>query len=358
MKILISAYTGLGNFVLKTPMIHRLKELYPSAQIDLIAGNGFGTEYVLKGAALIGQTHILKTDATWREKMRFFWHLRKEHYDLLLLPFDACRSFLNMGSYIAGIKQRIRHIDVYGHGTKPRLTLLRRFLMYPRTIYIPILPSRHEIDLNYDLIEAFYDAPFERKYETKVSFQKSDAILQKFDLQPNEYIVLQTGVANGQFNVKAWGVANFIQLINNLLKKYEGKIVLVGDKGDYETAVKFIVEKFEHQPKVINTAGQTSINDLVNLLHHAQLTVCHDSGVMHLADALAKPLIALYGPTDYTRTRPLKPTSRILFSKTPHFAAMYNFKTTEAKLVAQGLGHTPMQGIGVEDVMSAILKIL
>ena len=180
MKILISAYTGLGNFVLKTPMIGTLKKLYPDAQIDLIAGNDFGTEYVLKGANWIHKTHTLKTTASWSEKTRFFWALRKEQYDLLLLPFDACRSFLNVGSYIAGVKQRVRHIDVHGHGTKPRLALLRKFVMYPRTIYIPTLPSRHEIDLNYDLLEAFYDAPFERCYNTKVNFDKNNFVLQRF----------------------------------------------------------------------------------------------------------------------------------------------------------------------------------
>ena len=169
---------------------------------------------------------------------------------------------------------------------------------------------------------------------------------------------LQPGVANGQFNVKAWGVENFKKLIAKLLKKYAGKIVLVGDKGDYSTVVKYLEQDFKSEPRVVNTAAKTSINDLMNILDSAQLVVCHDSGVMHLADALAKPLIALYGPTDYTRTRPLKPTSHLLFSKTPHFAAMYNFKTTESKLVAQGLGHEPMQGIRVKEVVQLIEKIL
>src|SRR3989304_3400445 len=48
-RVLISGYTGLGHFVMKTVLIRQIQELYPGCAVTIIAGNPFGTEHVLGG---------------------------------------------------------------------------------------------------------------------------------------------------------------------------------------------------------------------------------------------------------------------------------------------------------------------
>jgi len=347
-RILISAYTGLGNFILKTPIIKEIKELYPDVKIDLIAGNGFGTEFILRNSDLVNKTFILKeNDSIWK-KMKLFINMKENNYDLILLAFDSNRKFLFFGSYLAKIKTRIIHINL-----KSKVKMLF-FSFMPSTTLVPLLPSRHEIDLNFDLLEAYINKPVQRNYNTFISNTKNKDILVKFTLEENRYIVLQVGAANGIKSAKKWSIDNFEKLIKVLNKKYpKYNIVTVGDQGDYENDIRGLENK---NLDFINTAGLTSIDEVANLLYFSKIVVANDSGIMHMANALNCYLIALYGPTDYTRTRPLGKKSRILYSKTDCFCKMYNFSGNEIKLLDEY--PTCMDGITVEHLYLEIYKIL
>jgi len=136
MNVLISAYTGLGNFILKTPMIKKIRELYPEAKIDIIAGNRFGTEFVLKDSHIINDILILKDNSSFIQKVLFFLALRKKEYDVIFLPFDAQPLFLIIGSYLAGIKKRVMHFII-----KKKLRTLATFFF---TIYYSIASFTRE----------------------------------------------------------------------------------------------------------------------------------------------------------------------------------------------------------------------
>lgn len=347
-KILVSAYTGLGNFVLKTPMIKKIQELYPNSQIDIIAGNSYGTEFILEGSSLIHKTWILQEGSSSFEKAKFFKGLRKEEYDCIILAFDANKKFLFLGSYLAGIKKRIVHVLM-----RNKLKSIF-FLCSKQTDVVPLLPNRHEIDLNYDLLEPLYKKPFKREYTTEVFFSRSIAVLERFSLLENTYIVLQIGAANGTKSAKKWPLENFILLIKKLNKMYpQFKVVTVGDKGDYHEDIKPLENI---GLSFVNTAGLTTISEVINILAFSKCIVSHDSGVMHLSNALDKNLIALYGPTDYTRTRPLGKNSHCLYSRASGFASMYNFHGDEEFL----LKNYPnvMSSISVDDVLKRMETVI
>ena len=291
--------------MLKTPFIAAFKQLYPHATLDVVVGNTFGIEYLTEHNPHIRQTLHLPIKATWATKLAFFRNLRREQYDVLFLPFDAQPNFLLWGSYLAGIKRIIRH--------QPRTTTASGRLKsnvptyFVPTTNVPLLPAYHEIDKNFDLLDALHQQPFARTHQTEVYFQPDETVLSAFGLASQAYIVIQPGAANGNYLVKAWRTERFAQLIKQLQAAYPThQLVLVGDKGDLQASVKPLLQQLPSNFPLVNTAGQTTINQLVNLLAQAALVICHDSGIMHLANALNVPLIALYGPTDYIRTRPLR----------------------------------------------------
>src|SRR3989304_6567858 len=49
--------------------------------------------------------------------------------------------------------------------------------------------------------------------------------------------------------------------------------------------------------RVINLAGKTTLRELASLMERCDLVVTNDSGPLHMAGALGKPVVALFGPT-------------------------------------------------------------
>jgi heptosyltransferase-2 len=69
--------------------------------------------------------------------------------------------------------------------------------------------------------------------------------------------------------------------------------------------------------RVLNMAGKTSLVDATGILGAAALVVSNDSGLMHLAAFLGRPVIGLFGSTSPSWTRPIGPTARVLYSEEP-----------------------------------------
>jgi ADP-heptose:LPS heptosyltransferase len=155
---------------------------------------------------------------------------------------------------------------------------------------------------------------------------------------------------------KTWGPDNFIALMHRLKERWpEMSMVVVGDKADSLSTVQRLQQEV---PFLVNTAGQTTLDELAEILQKAALVICHDSGVMHLANASGADLIALYGPTDDTRTRPLGPKSRLLFSRNECFRAMYNWNLSEQELAKKYPDHYCLSGITVDQVYELAVEVV
>jgi len=109
---------------------------------------------------------------------------------------------------------------------------------------------------------------------------------------------------------KQWPAHHFAQLAKDLTGRGH-QIWILGSAKD--RAVGDAIAQTADAPHVHNLCGQTELADVVDLLSLCTAAVSNDSGLMHVAAALGKPLVALYGSSDPKHTPPLSPQAHVLY---------------------------------------------
>ncbi|WP_140918982.1 ADP-heptose--LPS heptosyltransferase RfaF [Limnobaculum xujianqingii] len=104
---------------------------------------------------------------------------------------------------------------------------------------------------------------------------------------------------------KRWPHYHYASLANSLIQQgYQ--IVLFGSEKDREAGEEIVhALPAELQPHCHNLAGSTKLEQAVILIAACNAVVSNDSGLMHIAAALNRPLVALYGPSSPDFTPPL-----------------------------------------------------
>jgi heptosyltransferase I len=88
---------------------------------------------------------------------------------------------------------------------------------------------------------------------------------------------------------KEW--PHFRELTHQILKELPGQPVV------WDSHIPIPSEELENQQNFYNTSGKTSIPEMISLVKGAKVVVANDTGPMHIAAALARPTIAIFGPT-------------------------------------------------------------
>jgi ADP-heptose:LPS heptosyltransferase len=100
-------------------------------------------------------------------------------------------------------------------------------------------------------------------------------------------------VPGTRWETKHWHAAGFAQVARHLL--HSGRaVVLAGSTGE-QSRCQAVADAC---PGARNLAGQTTLSQLAALLQRAAICVTNDSGSMHLAVALERPVVSIFGPTD------------------------------------------------------------
>jgi ADP-heptose:LPS heptosyltransferase len=103
---------------------------------------------------------------------------------------------------------------------------------------------------------------------------------------------------------KRWPLSKFAALVGPLRERFGLTSVLAGGADAAAMA--------DGMPGAINLAGKTTLRQLTALLEGAALVVANDSGPMHIASALGRPLVTPFGPTNPVRTGPYRRLNSVI----------------------------------------------
>src|SRR5579862_2061464 len=113
-RILIFAYSGLGNFIMFTPALRLLRERYPEARIDLQVGNNTGNDEVLAGAGLLDNIYNVPYSLGATAWIRRMIEVRETEYDLTINEFHSHSWRLALTVAFSGAPFRLGHVTSPG----------------------------------------------------------------------------------------------------------------------------------------------------------------------------------------------------------------------------------------------------
>jgi ADP-heptose:LPS heptosyltransferase len=146
--------------------------------------------------------------------------------------------------------------------------------------------------------------------------------------------------------IRRWQIEKFLEL-GCRLSTLGLDIVFVGDSGERDM---LSGKESLLPPRTVNLIGKTDIEELASIMRGAKVVVANDSGPMHLANALATPVVGIFGSGDVVRTRPyLDEKSRVVTSPPMDCKPCY---------VQTCITPTCMDDITVEEAWKAVRELL
>lgn len=295
-KILVVAPSWVGDTMLVQPMLARLKQRFPGCLIDMFAPPW--TEALLRQMPEVHDVIVNPFPhgaLRLGERMKAGRQLRNSHYDQAIVLPNSLKSALV--PLFAKIPLRTGFVGEMRRGI---LNDARRL----NKKKLPLMVERFA-----QLAEA-PDEPLQRPIPSprlEVDEEQRQRVLDMLGLDLDKPVAaFCPGAEYGP--AKRWPIPYFAELAQRLEERGYA-VWLVGSPKDKEIGDK-IVALGNHD--IRNLCGQTDLADAIALLSCASLVVSNDSGLMHLAAALDRPMLALYGSSSPDFTPPLSSHAQVI----------------------------------------------
>ncbi len=309
-KILLIKLSAIGDVVHTFPVLNKLRRRYPKARIDWLVTPEIA-ELLRQNPAISNVIEFSRDEwsTPWRAApyvgaARLIATLRATEYDLVLDLQGQLRSAIF--AFASGAPVRIGF-------DRPRAevwkTLSRKipdeakkhawqgaregsFLAYTHHISLPSLDV-HPVERNLGVAPMLglddgapdFSFPVPPEATTRI-----DALLDYYDIGKARLIVVAPGT---NWETKQWRREGFAEMARYFRQKGFA-VTLIGSDGERALCQ----EIARLAPGTVDLAGETTLSELAALIRRATICITNDSGPMHLAVALDRPVVSIFGPTD------------------------------------------------------------
>jgi len=265
MKILIIRFSSIGDIVLTTPLVRCVKKQIPQAEVHFLCKPPFAN--LLEINPYIQKIHLFDKDNS-----HFWKELQFEKFDYVIDLQNNHRS-----------RKLCRKLKP-PHAHFPKLNVKKWLFV---NLKINKLPDIHVVD-RYFTATKILPTPV-----------KNDGQGLDFFLNDKDYEKINTYNISQDFIAIAMGSQHKtkqlpLEMLIEICKKINQNIVLLGGEKDIETANNLCsqVEK-----NIINLCGKLTLRESAACIDLSKTLLTGDTGLMHIAAALNKPLVSVWGST-------------------------------------------------------------
>ena len=293
----------LGDVLFSMHAVEALSAAYPAARIAMLTLpytaplarlNPAVHEVVSVDTNRIRTPRGLLSPATWWEYRRTYQYVRSQGFDLCV---SLSGRMASLCAFLSGARRTV------GYSREA----------YPFLLTDPVAGGRytermHEVEYVRQLARHAGASSFPERVSLTVpeeGRQAAERLLAQHDITAKErLVVIHAGSVHP--SAKRWPASSWSCFADDLHMATGARIVLTGSKSDEPVVVEVL--KNARSP-VVSLVGRTTVEEMLGLLARADLVASGDSGPLHLAVALGRPVVAAYGPTDPRIYGPYNPAA-------------------------------------------------
>jgi ADP-heptose:LPS heptosyltransferase len=315
-RILVRGVNWLGDAVMTTPALLRLREKFPDARITLLGPEKL-RELWLHHPAVDETISFASRESVFTIGKI----LRAGKFNLALVLPNSPRSALEV--FLAGIPERIGYarpwrnffltqavtsragaVKMRKRSNSEIRQITARNPIIQQSNNPPIPSSAHQTHEYLHLAAALGANPEPLAPQLAVTPEEIESAKKKFSLDKIDGPVfgLNPGAEYGP--AKRWPVEKFIAAAREIQQRTNCVWLLFGGKSD--TVITNQIESAigNRRSAIFNLAGKTSLRELMALLKLCRVLLTNDTGPMHVAAALGTPVVVPFGSTSPELTGP------------------------------------------------------
>lgn len=308
-NILFIKFWGMGSIILTSPAVNMAKQNYPAAKMHYLS-----FESNREVLTVIGNVdNIITIKLT--NPVKFFIDTLRLVKKLRKMDFDMVYDFEFFTYYSALINRFIKSKFSTGFDNRKN----KRSRLFANTVLFN--DHIHTCDNFLNLVIGSYFSPSEGETE-RGSLQKSfitefllcnqlNSTFKNREDISTPYIVINPNASKMAYE-RRLPAEYFVKLIDELNAAAKYNLVLTGSTEEINY-VSAIQNKLKSKENITNLAGKLSINELFSLITGSECLITNDSGPLHIATALNKPVVAFFGPESPVRYGPLSSRQLVFY---------------------------------------------
>ena len=250
-----------------------IRDHFPDAEIDFLVRDRFAP--IVEHCESVDNLIIFNRKGGPLGFLRLLKAIRQKYYDAVL---DIQAQF-RTGLMVAASKARVklgRKDAREGSG-----------IFFRTKIDLPAKRNPHQVDTFLQFLPPLGKPAV---LGNPVTFNTSSIVEVEPALTDSPPIVV---LPHSRGKEKEW--PHFRELTHRILAELPGQNVV------WDSHIPIPSEELENETHFFNTSGKTSIPQMIALIKSARAVVANDTGPMHISAALAKPTLALFGPTRFEK---------------------------------------------------------
>jgi len=297
-RTLVISPNWIGDAVMAQPLLQRLKAQHPGRPIDVLSPPSVAPVWrAVPEVDTVLETPFRHKALQLRERWKYAQVLRARGYlAAYVLPNTLKYALI---PWLAGIPRRVGYKGEMRYG-------LVNVMHHDDTPPRPMVPFYAALAQDPDA--ALTPAPRPR---LQVPADRIAAACARHGVEAGRpVIVFAPGAEFGP--AKRWPPRHFGALAQAIVTQGDAQIALLGSPKDRETCDEVVAHAGAAAPAMLNLAGRTQLDEAIALIARAAAVVANDSGLLHIASSLNRPVVALYGPTDPEHAPPFSDMARAL----------------------------------------------